>query len=153
MKRVSYDRCRLTTPIRRLDGITYWVIADACDIYDFMNTQLRQEWVGDAKDEGRQPKDDTWLQELPKRKWLLEILGLDSIKPNPYEFIPRTGHNFEGRLAQRSTELRSAIEKYGSIIWPLTVRGEDMQLVDGYCRHRTLKNMTVTRVYAYVGRL
>jgi hypothetical protein len=143
----------LTTPIRRLDGITYWVIDDASDIYDFMNTQLRLEWIGDAKDEGRQPEDDAWLQELSKRKWRLEILELNSIKPNPYEFIPRTGYNFEERLAQRSKELRKAIEEYGSLIWPLTVRGEDMQLVDGYCRYTTLKAMKVTRVYAYVGRL
>jgi hypothetical protein len=143
----------LTTPIRRLDGITYWVIDDASDIYDFMNTQLRLEWIGDAKDEGRQPEDDAWLQELSKRKWRLEILELNSIKPNPYEFIPRTGYNFEERLAQRSKELRKAIEGYGSLIWPLTVRGEDMQLVDGYCRYTTLEAMKVTRVYAYVGRL
>jgi hypothetical protein len=143
----------LTTPIRRLDGITYWVIDDASDIYDFMNTQLRLEWIGDAKDEGRQHEDDAWLQELSKRKWRLEILELNSIKPNPYEFIPRSGYDFEERLAQRSKELRKAIEGYGSLIWPLTVRGEDMQLVDGYCRYTTLKAIKVTRVYAYVGRL
>ena len=117
-----------------------------------MNTQLRREWIGDAKDEGRRPEDDTWLQELSKRKWRLEILKLSTIKPNPSEFIPRTSYNFEERLTQRSTELRKAIEKYGSIIWPITVRGEDMQLVDGYCRYTTLKAMNVTRVYAYVGK-
>jgi hypothetical protein len=143
----------LTSPIRALDGITYWVIEDANDIHDFMNKHLRQEWLGDAKDEGRQPEDDTWLRELSERKWRLEILELNTIKPNPYEFIPRTGYNFEERLAQRSKELRRAIEKYGSIIWPLTVRGEDMQVMDGYCRFTALKAMNVPRVYAYVGRL
>ena len=142
----------LTSPIRRLDGVTYWVIDDDNDIYDFINTQLRQEWVADAKDEGRQPEEDAWLQELSKRRWRLEILELYTIKPNPYEFIPRVGYNFEERLAQRSKELRKAIEKYGSIIWPITVRGEDMQLVDGYCRCTTLKAMDVARAYAYVGR-
>jgi len=143
----------LTTPIRRLDGITYWVIDDANDIYDFMNTQLRQEWIGDAKDEGRLPEDDTWLQQLSSRKWRLEILELKLIKPNPYEFIPRTGYNFEERLAQRSKELRKAIEKYGAIIWPITVRGEDMQLIDGYCRYTALKTMDIPRTYSYVGKL
>ena len=143
----------MTTPIRRLDGITYWVIVDGNDIYGFINTQLRQEWVADAKDEGRQPEEDTWLQQLSRRKWSLEILQLNAIKPNPHEFIPRTGYNFEERLAQRSKELRKAIEKYGSIIWPLTVRGEDMQLVDGYCRFTSLKAMDIARAYAYVGRL
>jgi len=102
----------LTAPIRRLDGITYWVIDDANDIYDFMNTQLRREWIGDAKDEGRHPEDDTWLRELSKRKWRLEILELKTIRPNPYEFIPRTGYNFEERLAQRSKDLHPGI-RYG----------------------------------------
>lgn len=141
------------TPIRRLDGITYWVIGDGNDISDFMNTQLRQEWVADARDEGRQPEEDAWLQQLSKRKWRLEIVELNAIKPNPYEFIPRTGYNFEERLAKRSRELRKAIEKYGSIIWPITVRGEDMQLIDGYCRLAALKAMGVARAYAYVGTL
>jgi len=143
----------LTTPIRRLDGVAYWVIDDPGDIYDFINTQLRQEWGADATDEGRHPEEDTWLQQLPKRTWRLEILDLKSIKPNPYEFIPRSGYNFEERLAQRSKELRRGIEKYGATISPLTVRGEDMQLVDGYCRFTTLKAMNILRTYAYLGRL
>lgn len=143
----------MTTPVRRLEGITYWVIDDSNDIYDFINTQLRKEWIGDAKDEGRRPEEDTWLKQLSRRSWRLEILELGTIKPNPYEFIPRTGYNFEERLAQRSKELRKSIENYGSIIWPVTVRGEDKQLVDGYCRFTTLKAMKVPRIYAYVGRL
>jgi hypothetical protein len=143
----------LTTPIRRLDGITYWVIDHADDIYNFMNTQLRLEWIGDARDEGRQPEEDTWLQQLSKRAWRLEILELNAIKPNPYEFIPRTGYYFQERLTQRSKELRRAIENYGSVIWSVTVRGEDMQLVDGYCRFATLKAMNVPRVFTYIGRL
>lgn len=143
----------MTTPIRKLDGITYWVIEDADDIGDFMNAQLRKEWIGDAMDEGRRPEEDTWLQQLSKRNWRLEILPIALIKPNPYEFIPKTGYNFEERLAQRSKDLRRALEKYGSVIWPVTVRGEDIQLVDGYCRLTTLKAMKVPRTYAYVGRL
>ena len=143
----------MTSPIRRLQGITYWVIEDASDIHDFINTQLRQEWTADAKDEGRNPEEDRWLRELSKRDWRLEILAVNMIKPNPYEFIPRTGYNFEQRLAERSKQLRKAIEVYGSTIWPVTVRGEDMQLVDGYCRLTALKAMKVANVYAYVGRL
>jgi len=143
----------MASPIRRLDRITYWVIDDPADIYDFMNTQLRLEWVGDAKDEGRELEADRWLRELSKRKWRLEISDLNALKPNPYEFIPRTGYDFEGRLAERSKQLRKAIEEYGSVIWPVTVRAEDAQLVDGYCRFTTLKAMGVPRIYTYVGRL
>ena len=139
--------------MRRLEGIAYWVIDDYNEIYEFINTQIRKEWIGDAKDEGRDSQEDVWLQELPKRNWRLEILELNKIKPNPYEFIPLTGYNFEQRLAQRSGELRRAVENYGAVIWPVIVRGEDMQLVDGYCRFTTLEAMNVPRIYAYVGRL
>ena len=143
----------MITPIRKLDGITYWVIDDPAAIHDFMNNQLRQEWVGDAKDEGRRIEDDLWLRELPKREWRLEALELEAIRPDPYMFIPRTGYNFEERLAQRSAQLRTAIENYGAIIWPITVRAEDMLLVDGYCRFTTLHDMKIPRIYTYLGRL
>jgi len=139
--------------LRKLDGITYWVIEDPDEIHEFTNTQIRKEWTQDAKDEGRDPQDDAWLQALPKRKWRLEILELGGIKPNPYEFIPGTGYNFEERLAKRSGRLRKAVQTYGSVIWPVVIRGEDMQLVDGYCRFTTLKAMNVPRIYAYVGKL
>ena len=142
----------MASPIRRLEGITYWVIDEPTDIYDFVNRQLRLEWIGDARDEGREPEEDVWLKDLSKRKWQLEILGLELINPNPYEFIPRTGYNFEERLTQRVMQLHRAIEKYGSVIWPVTVRGEDLQLVDGFCGFTTLKEMGITKLYAYVGR-
>ena len=141
------------TTLRKLNGITYWAIEDPNEIHEFINTQIRQEWIQDAKDEGRNPLDDAWLQTLPQRKWRLEILELVNIKPNPYEFIPQTGYNFEERLAKRGQQLRKAVETYGSVIWPIVIRGEDMQLVDGYCRFTTLKAMSVPRIYAYVGSL
>lgn len=150
---MNFQGITLTTPLRRLDGITYWVIEDPSDIADFMNTQLRLEWVGDAKDEGRRLEQDPWLQRLPHRSWRLETVELETIRPDPYMFIPKTCYNFEERLAQRSKELRRAIESYGAVIWPITVRGEDMLLVDGYCRYTTLRAMNIPRVYAYVGKL
>jgi hypothetical protein len=142
----------MMTPIRTLDGITYWVIESPKDIHDFINTQIRKEWTADARDEGRDPKEDRWLESLSSRKWRLEVLRVSAIKPNPYEFIPRAGYNFEERLAKRSEQLRKAVETYGSVIWPVIVRHEDMQLVDGYCRHTTLRAMEIPRIYAYVGR-
>jgi len=141
------------TTLRKLDGISYWVIEDPDEIHEFINTQIRKEWTQHAKDEGRDPQDDAWLQALSKRKWRLEILELGHIKPNPYEFIPATGYNFEERLAKRGQHLREAVVTYGSVIWPVVIRGEDMQLVDGYSRFTTLEALNVPRIYAYVGRL
>ena len=143
----------MTTPLRTLDGIAYWVIEDPNGIFDFISTQIRKEWTVDARDEGRDPEQDAWLQGLSHRRWRLEILSVDEIKPDPYEFIPETGYNFEERLAKRSEQLRKAVETYGSVICPIIVRAEDMQLVDGYCRHTTLRAMGIPRIYAYVGRL
>ena len=79
--------------MRRLDGIAYWVIEDPDEIYDFINSQIRKEWTADAKDEGRNPQEDIWLLGLSKREWRLEILQLDEIKPNPYEFIPKISYD------------------------------------------------------------
>ena len=142
----------MMTPIRTLDGITYWVIESPEDIHDFINTQIRKEWTADARDEGRNPREDPWLESLSSRKWRLEVVRVSEIKPDPYEFIPRIGYNFEERLAKRSEQLRKAVETHGSVIWPVIVRDEDMQLVDGYCRHTTLQAMGIPRIYAYVGR-
>ena len=48
----------MNTPIRRLEGISYWVIDDPDAIYDFINTEIRKEWEADARSEHRDPKDD-----------------------------------------------------------------------------------------------
>ena len=46
------------TPVRRLEGITYWVIEDPEGIYDFINKEVRKEWEEDAESEGREPQED-----------------------------------------------------------------------------------------------
>ena len=70
----------LMTPIRRLDGITYWVIQNPDGIYDFVNREIRKEWEADARFEGRNPNQDLWLRTLSKRKWSLEIIEISQIK-------------------------------------------------------------------------
>jgi len=63
----------------------------------------------------------------------------------------KSGYVFRNSLAKRSQELREAIERFASVIWPIIVKKEDFALVDGYCRYATLKAMNVSRVYAYIG--
>lgn len=144
------------TPIRRLEGITYWVIDNPEVISDFINTEVRKEWETDARSEHRNPKDDPWLKALSKRKWQLEIMGMSQIKLNAeiMDYVdPDRRYVFSQSLEKRSSELRQAIELGGLALPPLVVRREDNQLVDGYCRYNTLKSMNVTRTYAYVGTL
>jgi len=146
----------LKTPVRRLEGITYWVIEDPQGIEDFINVEIRREWEGDARSEGRDPSDDPWLKTLSKRKWSLEIVAVDCIRLDPriMNYVDEEkGYAFVDSLAKRSQELRETIERFASTIWPVIIKKENLMLVDGYCRYTTLKAMNVSRVYAYVGAL
>jgi hypothetical protein len=146
----------LTTPIRRLEGITYWVIEDAAGIHDFINTEIRREWAADARFEQRGPSDDALLRTLSNRTWQLQIIALDRIALNPRIIQladPDRGYRFTDELVERSAELQMAIRDYGAVIWPVIVRADDFQLMDGYCRHSALQQMKIRRVYAYIGQL
>ncbi len=144
------------TPIRRLDEITYWVIEGPEGICDFINKEIRTEWEADARFEGRDPNEDPWLETLSKRKWRLEIMGLDRIKLNPriMNYVDhKRGYVFSESLAKRSDDLRGSIKEYSQVIWPVIVRKEDSMLVDGYCRYTALRMMNIHRIYAYLGTL
>ncbi len=135
--------------------MTYWVIEDPMVITDFINTNIRREWEADARSEGRNPDADSWLQGLSARKWSLETVQTRKVRLNPkiMEFIDdRRGYNFASSLTKRSDSLKTAIETYSMVIWPLIVRAEDMQLMDGYCRYSTLERVNTPQTYAYVGR-
>jgi len=142
------------TPIRRLDGITYWVIENPEGIYDFINTEIRKEWTEDARGEHRNPEDEQWLATLSQRKWSLEIAETERIRLNPniVNYVDeKRGYVFLKSLTQRRRELEKEVRDFGVVIWPLVVRKEDLELVDGYCRYATLKAMNVKRVYVYAG--
>jgi len=142
--------------IRRLEGITYWVIEDPTEIHDFINNEVHKEWEEDVKFEGREPDGDLWLKVLSKYKWQLAVTEIDKVKLNPsiMNLVDhRRGYVFTDELAKRSDELRICIEKYRVVIWPIIIRKEDFTLMDGYCRYTSLKNMGVKRIYAYVGTL
>jgi hypothetical protein len=142
------------TPIRRLDGTTYWVIENPEGIYDFINTEIRKEWTEDARSEHRNPEDDEWLTTLSQRKWSLEIAETERIRLNPniVNYVDeKRGYVFLKSLTQRRRELEKEVRDFGVVIWPLVVRKEDLELVDGYCRYAMLKAMNVKRVYVYAG--
>jgi hypothetical protein len=144
------------TPIRRLNGITYWVIEDPDGIYDFINKEIRREWEADAKSEHRDPNEDLWLKTLSQREWILKIVAAGRIKLNPdiMNYVDvLTGYNFAEHLAKRREELQHDIETYGLTNWPVIVRHEDWVVVDGYCRYTALRAMKTPEIYAYIGAL
>ncbi len=142
------------TPLRRLDGISYWVIEDPEAIDDFINTEIRKQWEEDVKSMAGDPASGTWLTTLPRRKRRLEIVRVDKIGLDQATMSyvdAQTGYNFPERLAKRRQEMRKGIQMWGRVIWPIIVREEDMQVLDGYCRYTTLREMGVPKVYAYLG--
>jgi hypothetical protein len=145
---------KMNTPLRRLEGISYWVIENPDAIRDFINTEVRKEWELDVRSLPGDPAGGDWLPNLPKRKWVLDEVQTGKIGLNDriMHFVDaKTGYNFAEHLAKRRQQMRHAVENYGTVIWPIIVRKEDMQLLDGYCRFTMLKEMNVPRIYAYVG--
>ena len=146
----------LKTPIRRLEGVSWWVIEEPEAIRDFMNMEIRKEWEADARSEHKDEKDDQWLKTLQSRKWRLGLMEINQITLNPkiMNYVDRKrGYVFLKSLAKRSEELQRSVKLGGVVLSPLVVKSEGTQLVDGYCRYATLKAMRVSRVYAYVGAL
>ncbi len=135
-------------PLKRIEGITYWVIDDSSQIRRFLNTNIRHEWEKDAETDGIDPSLDPWLRDLPKLKWSLKTIAMASLRLDPFLIGRR---DFVERLEERSKQLRRGIELYDQVIWPVIIRGEDSMLKDGYCRSTTLKAMGVKRTLAYVG--
>jgi len=145
-----------TTPIRRLEGIAYWVIENPEAIRDFINTDVRKEWEADARSEYGDPKHDLWLKTLTRRKWRLEVMDIARIKLDPdiMNYVdPKRRYVFSKSLKKRSAELRHNIAVGAVVLSPLIVRNEDIQLVDGYSRYTALNAMSVPRTYAYSGSL
>ena len=100
--------------------------------------------------------DEARLDSLPKRKWRLEIVGVDEVRMNPLIVNSadlKTGRKFMERLRERRSELRKALETGGTVIWPIVLLREQQLLVDGYCRHSTLQEMNIPEAYGYVGRI
>ncbi len=144
----------VTSPLRRLQGITYWVIENPEDIYDFINTNVRVEWEADVEFAGGIPRKDPWLQTLSNRVWRLGIVETSLVKPDPRTMNytdPKKGYSFAESLARRAKELRRTIETYGTVIWPIVLGGEEMKLADGYCRFAALTEMDVSQTLAYIG--
>ena len=143
------------TPLRRLEGVSYWVIEDSDEIYNFVNTNIRKEWEADVRSVGEDPLNDPWLRTLSGRKWRLDITDVNRVKLSAkvmsHVDVER-GYVFAESLRRRREELRKSIEMYDVVIWPIILREEDFGLVDGYCRCTVLREMDVSRIYAYLGR-
>ncbi|OLD14529.1 MAG: hypothetical protein AUI50_02215 [Crenarchaeota archaeon 13_1_40CM_2_52_14] len=152
-RRSAFDN---RTTVRRLHGIEYRMFENSDDIHDFINTEVRRELETDRASMVANPRQDDLINSLPKRKWKVEVVNLEEIQLNPVILNSsdvKTGQKFVERLRQRRIELRKALEVSEVAIWPIVLLREAHLLVDGYCRHSTLKEMSIPEAYGYVGRI
>ena len=144
----------MTSPLRVLGSVSYWVIEDPAEIRQFITTNLRREWESDTLDSDKEAGLNLWLQNLSAKRWQLQIIQLDRIRLNPRIMNHKNarGHKFKDRITQRGAELHRNIKDYGAVIWPLVV-DKEMILRDGYCRYHALRELGVSVAYAYVALL
>ena len=137
--------------LRRLQGVSYWIIEDPRTIYEFINTNVRLEWESDVRDAGGIIEGDEWLQALSRRRWTLEVLRLGEVRQDPVVVSYKDeakGYDFQLSLEKRRTILQNGL-KSGAVIWPLVV-DETSMLRDGYCRYSTLVSLGVSEAHCYV---
>lgn len=126
------------------------------DILAFIDGEVRREWESDIRERGEDPRGSAWLKSLTGRKWELKSINLKDVKLSPriMEYVDvKAGYNFRECLVNRTEELKRAMTEKNAAIWPLVLRGEDLRLMDGYCRYHALGDFGVREVYAYTGRL
>ena len=141
---------RTQSPIRRVRGVTYWVIDDPDEIRAYINSNVWDEWIRDNLEDGVDSRKDEWLLNLHRRSWTLKTLEIGKVRLNPSMMANR---EFTRRLDERSDEMVRSISEYNIVIWPVVIRAEDCTLKDGYCRFSTLRKMKVGKIMAYVGAL
>jgi hypothetical protein len=165
MRRAMSDRSRVgstgrrsvwdnRTTVRRLHSIEYRMLEDSDDIHDFVNTEVRKELEEDFESMGEDPRNDALFDTLAKRRWRVEVVRVGDVRLNSLiigSSDVKTGRRFTERLSERQLELRKALETSGAVIWPIVLLREDQLLVDGYCRHSTLREMNIPEMYGYVG--
>ncbi len=141
----------MTSPLRVLGSVSYWVIEDPVEIRRFITTNIRREWESDIQDSDKEAGLDLWLQNLSDKRWQLQIIQLDRIRLNPriMNCKDASGHKFKDRIIRRSAELHRDLKAYSAVIWPLVI-DKEMILRDGYCRYHALRELGVSVAYAYV---
>jgi len=138
---------------QKLGKFTFHILKNKEEINPFLYDWLRKEWETDHSEDPDQPWTLEWLDLLKLMKFELKIINRDSVnlRKELMDYKTET-YNFQNELNDRVADMEESILR-GSSIEPLTVNGENMELMNGYTRYRILKKYDQERIYAYVGTL
>ena len=94
----------MNTLVRRLEGISYWVIEDPDGIRDFINTEVRKEWDLDVRSMPGDPAAGDWLPSLPQRKWRLDDVQTSRVKQDERHELRRRQDRLQFRRTLGETQ-------------------------------------------------
>lgn len=133
----------------KLGDFTYHVLANPDEIKAYLMKWIMREWEFDHNEAPQEHWTVEWMSILPKMEFALEIIKLDSIRPNADLM---SVEDFQRSLKERADERDESILR-GISIEPLLVNRNSFELMDGYTRYMVLKRYGQKEVFAYLGLL
>jgi hypothetical protein len=132
---------------RKLGDFIYHVLTDPSEIKSFVMKWIMREWEFDHRESPDEHWTVAWMEALPKMEFMLEMIHLGDICPNPDLM---SVEDFQRSLKERADEREESILR-GISIEPLLVNRNGFELMDGYTRYTVLKRYNQQEVYAYLG--
>jgi hypothetical protein len=135
----------------KLGDFTFNVLP-SLQIKPFLLEYLKKEWEIDHSEFPDQDWTIEWLDLLSKMEFTLEIVRLEEIRLRQELMSYRSDtYDFMVSLRGRADERKGSFLR-GVSLEPLVVKGDNMELMDGYTRYIVLKEYQQENVYAYLGR-
>jgi len=134
-----------------LEGVAYHVLRDSEEITSHLRHWLRREWLNDLGANSHETWTQEWLSSLDQLQFHLRVMNLSEICINQNLMAHEDAEGpFVESLERRAVERIEALDR-GVSFEPLTVRASDRELMDGYTRHRVLRQRGIEKVYVYWG--
>lgn len=132
----------------QLGDFTYHVLRDPVTIKAYLLKWIIAEWELDHRAAPAEHWTVTWLEQLPRLSFTLEVIKLAEIQPHPDLIrVPEFITGLQVRADEREEALLRGVSSE-----PLLINGNNFQLMDGYTRYTVLQRQQQSVAYAYVGR-
>jgi hypothetical protein len=133
---------------RKLGDFTYNILSDPNEIRSYLIKWILREWELDHSEAPEEHWTVSWMEALPNMEFVLAVIRLDDICPNPDLM---SVEDFQTSLQERADEREESMLR-GVSIEPLLVDRNGFELMDGYTRYAVLKRYEQKEVYAYIGK-